>query len=212
MPIQLKKLTVTHVLIAINVIVFILMFLSDPGISNQTLVNFGAKFNPLIDSGEYYRLLTAAFVHVDIPHILFNCFALYILGPIIESLFGKSRFLAIYFASAVMGTAMSYAFSQSISAGASGAIFGLLGTHMYLFARHRSNYLKIFGKDFLVMIGLNLLIGITSSNIDNFGHIGGLIGGFLFAPLVGINHEKFPKTIGLLTFAIYLGLMWFFLI
>lgn len=206
-----RRLMISHLIIVINVLIFTVMLLTDPSLSNLTLVQFGAKYNPLIEAGQIYRLVTAAFLHVDIPHLLFNSFALYIIGPAVESLFGKSRFLLIYLGSAVMGTAMSYAFSSSISAGASGAIFGLLGAHVYLFLRKPSAYLKLYGKDFLIMIGLNLLIGFSTSNIDNFGHIGGLIGGVLIAPLTGISGEKFPRIFGLLTASIYLFMIWLFL-
>lgn len=211
MLLKTRQLMISHIIIVINVVIFILMLLTDPSISNQTLVEFGAKYNPLIEAGEIYRLVAAAFLHVDIPHLLFNSFALYIIGPGVESLFGKPRFLLIYLGSAIMGTAMSYAFSMSISAGASGAIFGLLGSHVYLFLRKPSAYLKLYGKDFLIMIGINLLIGFSASNIDNFGHIGGLIGGVLIAPLTGISGEKFPRVQGLLPVLIYLILLWLFI-
>jgi rhomboid protease GluP len=211
MPRLLKDFKVSHLLIAINVALFSIMFITDFTLSNYTLVLFGAKYNPLIEAGQFYRLLTAAFVHADLQHLLFNCFALYFIGPVVESLFGKWRFLPIYLASAIMGTAMSYAFSDSLSVGASGAIFGLLGSHVYLFLRNPSTYLKVYGKDFLIMIGLNLLLGLSVSNIDNFGHLGGLLGGLLIAPLTGIEHEKFPRKIGLITLGVYVVSILFFL-
>lgn len=200
---------VSKTLIAINVLVFIAMFLYDPTISSYTLVLFGAKFNPAIDIGQYYRFLTAAFIHLDIFHLLLNSMALGILGPMVEKVFGKARFLAIYLGAAIMGTALSYAFNPAISAGASGAIFGLLGTHVYLFLRKPKVYLSVFGKDFLILLGINILIGFSSPGIDNLGHLGGLFGGLLLASAFGIASDPIPQKIAFLSLPAFAILFWF---
>jgi len=127
------------------------------------------------------------FLHADFLHIAFNSYALYIFGPQVEALFGYRRFTLIYLLSGVAGTVLSFALSPNWSVGASGAIFGLVGALLIYFYRHR----KLFGElgrrrltELAVVAGLNLLIGLRP-NIDNWGHVGGLIGGSLLTWLIG---------------------------
>ncbi|MCD6289816.1 MAG: rhomboid family intramembrane serine protease [Anaerolineae bacterium] len=151
-------------------------------VSTDVLITFGAKVNTLIAEGQFWRLVTANFLHVSLFHLLFNAYALWQLGVEVERVYGRSRFLVIYLLSGVYGATASYAFGGYLSAGASGAIFGLVGTLVAYFLHHR----ELFGRrgraylsNMLVIVVVNLFIGVTSPGIDNWGHIGGLVSGFL---------------------------------
>ncbi len=154
------------------------------------LLYFGAKINHLIIRGEYWRLFTAMFLHIGITHLFFNSYALYIYGSVVEKLFGKIRFVLIYMIAGLMGSLLSYLFSPNPAAGASGAIFGLMGSLLYLLRRKGGLYKRIFGPGLYIVIGVNLLFGFIQPGIDNWGHIGGLIGGFLAANAVGLQDER----------------------
>ncbi len=155
----------------------------------------GAKDNRLIfEQGQYWRLLTATFLHGGLLHMLFNGYALYTIGRDTERLFGTPRFLALYFIAGLAGSVASYAFSPYVSVGASGAIFGTIGamTAYYRLAR------SVMGEaantplqSLISLIVINLFIGFTNPIIDNYGHIGGLLAGllvgWLLAPRLSIQ-------------------------
>jgi rhomboid protease GluP len=150
----------------------------------EVLINLGAKVNLLIYEGQTWRLFTAMFLHIGVLHLLFNLYALYALGPMVEGYFGHWRFLAIYLLGGLFGSLASYAFSPAISAGASGAIFALAGAITVYFLRYHENFGQR-GRSILqsmaVIIGINLIFGFVGQGIDNWGHIGGLIGGAVVA-------------------------------
>ncbi len=150
----------------------------------EVLINLGAKVNLLIYEGQTWRLFTAMFLHIGVLHLLFNLYALYALGPMVEGYFGHWRFLAIYLLGGLFGSLASYAFSPAISAGASGAIFALAGAITVYFLRYHENF-GARGRSILqsmaVIIGINLVFGFVGQGIDNWGHIGGLIGGAVVA-------------------------------
>ena len=123
---NMQQPVVTYTLIAVNVLIYAIMTLVGQlkgWNQNEQLINFGAKVNLYIDNGQYWRLITCMFLHVGIVHLLCNCYAIYIYGPIVERLYGRARYLAIYFISGLMGSLLSYLLSPAASAGASGAIF-----------------------------------------------------------------------------------------
>jgi rhomboid protease GluP len=172
----------TYALLAINILVFLAMTLAGGSTNTIVLVLFGAKVNQLIVAGQVWRLLTSIFLHIGLMHLLFNSYALFLLGIEVERLYGTPRFLAIYLLAGLWGSLASFAFSPHISAGASGAIFGLLGTLVAFFLRHREMFGE-FGRQRLMSLlgvaGLNLFFGFTVPGIDNFAHLGGLISGAL---------------------------------
>ncbi|MFO7153813.1 MAG: rhomboid family intramembrane serine protease [Caldicoprobacter oshimai] len=184
---------VTYTILGLNVAVWLVMsFIGtvfDISLNHQ-LLYFGAKVNELIAEGEYWRLFTAMFLHVGVMHLLFNSYALYVYGPIVEKLYGKIRFVIIYVLSGLMGSLFSYLFSPNPAAGASGAIFGLMGSLLYFRKRRRNTFQRAFGPGLFIIIGINLLFGFIQPGIDNWGHIGGLIGGFLAANAVGLYRER----------------------
>ena len=174
------KKTAPNVLVIINIVVFTLMMIIDQNMSYSTLIDFGAKANFRIADYYLWHLVTPLFLHGSLMHLLFNCYALYLIGNMTVSMLGTKKFLQIYFFSGIISIMGSFILTDSLSVGASGAIFGLLGIHLYYFAVNPSRYKELFGVDFLVIIGLNLVLGFTMGNIDNAGHVFGLIGGFTF--------------------------------
>jgi len=153
---------------------------------------FGAKFNPLIMNGEYWRLITPMFLHGGIVHLFFNSYSLYVIGPAVEDLFGSVKFAVIYFIAGIIGNVASFAFSTHMSVGASGAIFGLFGALVYLIRKDRRIFKTSFGTSIVVTIVYNLIYGFMNERIDNFAHIGGLVGGFATATVVGLAGERKP--------------------
>ena len=182
-----KKPIITYILLGINILLFIIMYFF--GYRNQIINDF-AVYGPYIRRGEYYRLITGAFLHADILHILFNSYALYILGSQIESFMGKTKYLIIYLVSTLFASLFSISFSQYASIGASGAIFGLMGALLY-FGYHYRVYLgNTLKSQIIPLIVLNLFLGFVISGIDNFAHIGGLIGGLLITMALGVKYKS----------------------
>jgi len=203
---------VTYIILGINIAAFLLMNLT--GLlfgwqQSEQLFFFGAKVNLLIAYGQYWRLLTAVFLHIGIAHLFFNSYAIYIYGPIVERLYGKVKFIIVYLGSGLMGSLFSYMFSSNSSAGASGAIFGLMGSLLYFRQQRKEIFQKVFGPRLFIIIAINLFIGLTSNGIDNWGHIGGLIGGYLLGNAVGLYREKVFEPKKLLIWAFILLLFFF---
>lgn len=209
-----KKPIVTYVIIAINVIVFILMYILGNGSEDAyTLIKFGANVPEYIKAGEYYRLLTSAFLHIGVFHLLCNNYALYIIGSQLESFLGKTKFLIVYLVSAICGNLMSLLFTTGISAGASGSIFGLLGSLLYFGYYYRVYLGNLIHSQIIPVILLNLCIGFLTPGIDNAAHIGGLIGGVLSTMAVGLKYKSKKSdringiilTVIFISFLVYLG-------
>lgn len=172
----------TTVLIAVNVVVYLAQMATQ-----GKLMLWGAKINSLIDRGQLWRLVTSSFLHANIGHLLINCYSLNSIGPTVEKLSGRGRYMAVYVISAVAGSAMSYWFCKAPAVGASGAIFGLVGAYAMFIFRHR--YLNDESGEGLQhvarIIMLNAVIGLVSKGIDNWGHFGGFIGGVGASWLLG---------------------------
>lgn len=192
-----KKPVVTNILIVLNLMVFLYGVLH----GNDELINMFGNNYELVQNGEFYRLFTCMFVHADILHILFNMIALYSIGPVVERYYGKSKFLLIYLVSGLLGSIFSGVFmtADSISIGASGAIFGLLGSICYFTYYYRATLQGILRGSIMPVIIINLVIGFLSSSIDLSAHIGGLIGGILISMAIGIGdkHRKSDQINGL---------------
>lgn len=192
-----KKPVVTYILIVLNLMVFLYGVLH----GNNELINMFGNNYELVQNGEFYRLFTCMFVHADILHILFNMIALYSIGPVVERYYGKSKFLLIYLVSGLLGSIFSGVFmtADSISIGASGAIFGLLGSICYFTYYYRATLQGILRGSIMPVIIINLVIGFLSSSIDLSAHIGGLIGGILISMAIGIGdkHRKSDQINGL---------------
>ena len=173
-----RRLTATTVLVLINIAAFIWETLTGGSTDPVSLVRHGALYGPLVDRGEWWRIITAAFLHGGLLHITFNMIALYQVGTFLEMLVGAPSMLAIYFVSMIGSGLSVYKFTYTdVTVGASGAIFGIFGAlvaiGLSLGPRGRSLVAQT-----LPIIGINLAIGFSIPNISNAGHLGGLASGF----------------------------------
>ena len=173
---------ITYTIIAITSLVYVLQL-----VTSDLPIVFLAKSNDLIREGQLWRLLTPALVHGSLPHILFNMYALLSFGTGLERHFGHGRFLLLYILGAFAGNVMSFLLTSGNSVGASTAIFGLIGAEGVFLLQNR----KLFGGQFRTAIGnvifvvaINLFFGLQPQ-IDNWGHIGGLLGGLIFTSFAG---------------------------
>ena len=200
-----KKLFVTYILMGLCFLMYIVTLIM--GSSNVTYLILGANYAPLVKNGEIFRLITYAFLHGSIIHLVVNMYSLFIVGRQIENNFGKVRLLIIYFISALSGGLLSALFSDGISIGASGAIFGLLGALLYFGLHFRLYLTDALISKIIPIIILNLLIGFTVTGIDNACHIGGLIGGFLASMAVGVPEvdNKKDRINGIILLLIYIS-------
>ena len=181
-----KFIFITYLLIAVNVIIFVLQLL---GIISSSQFGMNAE---LVRNGDYYRLFTCAFLHGGIIHLVCNMYSLYIIGTQLETVLGKFKFIIVYLLSIIASSLLSGVINGAtgISVGASGAIFGLLGALLY-FGYHYRLYLgNAIVYQILPVIAINLFIGFTTPGIDNWAHLGGLAGGYLSGMIVGINDKK----------------------
>ncbi|MGH4123114.1 MAG: rhomboid family intramembrane serine protease [Clostridium sp.] len=189
---------ITIGIIAINVIMYLVTAYLSYVYANGSIIDsdinvlvlLGAKVNELIQKGEYYRFVSCMFLHGGIVHLGVNMYSLYSMGPMIEKIYGKAKYIAIYFISGICASIFSYIFSTSVSIGASGAIFGLLGAVLVFAIKSKGKTGKVFIRSILSVIFINIFIGVALPNIDNFAHIGGLIGGMLIAFLVSFKAEE----------------------
>jgi len=210
------RIFITHIFLASNVVIWLVMSLFgliyELSVTHQ-LVLFGAKVNLLIAQGETWRLFTAMFLHVNLIHLFFNSYALFLYGPVVEKIYGRARFICIYLFSGLLGTLLSYLFYPNPAAGASGAIFGLMGSLLYLRQHRKTLFQRMFGPGLIIIIIINLMYGITQPGIDNWGHMGGLAGGYIIGNGLGLFGEKLlvPKKIVLwvvLVIMFLLGLLY----
>lgn len=201
----------TYVFIGVNIGLFLLMTLTGGTTNPENLIRFGAKFHPAIWAGEWWRFVTPVFIHIGLAHLLFNSVALYFLGTLVERIYGTSRFLLAYFAAGAMGVAASFAFSPHLSAGASSAIFGLFGALLYFGQKDRDLFFQTIGMEILTLLGINLVFGIFSSGVDNYAHLGGLVGGYLAANVLGLPKVKAGLLLRIGAIAVYILLFsWFY--
>lgn len=202
---------ITYALIGINALMFVITLLLG-GLTNlHILMDLGAIEKNSVLNGDYYRLITSAFLHGGIIHFLFNNYALYIIGPQLESFFGKAKFIAIYLGSAIIGNLLSLVFTTPniVGVGASGAIFGLLGSLLYFGYHHRVYLGTVIRSQIIPLIIINLIIGFSLPGIDNAAHIGGLIGGVLITMAIGVKYKttKTEQTNGIIMLLIFVAFL-----
>ncbi|MBN1219636.1 MAG: rhomboid family intramembrane serine protease [Anaerolineae bacterium] len=183
LPLPLHKPFFTYVLIVAIVLIWLAMEIVDSSQNSEVLLKFGANVGVLILQGQTWRLFTSMFLHIGLMHLLFNSYALFIFGVEMERLYGPDRFIIIYILSGLFGSLASFAMRGPLvfSAGASGAIFGIIGMNLAFFMLHRETF-GHFGRqrmmNTVVIIVINVIFGFTMPNIDNYAHLGGLIAGF----------------------------------
>lgn len=186
----------TYLFLGIQIFLFLLMTIDGGSENGYTLLKYGAKYGPSIAAGEWWRFIMPMFLHIGALHLIVNSVTLYFLGTQLEGVFGHTRFTIIYLLSGIAGNVASFAFSPSLSAGASTSLFGLFGCYLMLAQTFKgSPMIQAMAKNFMILIVLNLVTGILSSGVDNYGHVGGLIGGFLIAVAVSVP-RKIPGLTG----------------
>jgi membrane associated rhomboid family serine protease len=202
---------VTYALLIVNIALFGLMLIAPAGADDPAaLIAFGAKTNSLLREGDWYRLVTPIFIHGGLLHLLFNSYALYATGPLVEKLYGSARFLLIYLLAGIGGVMGSFIWQTVTqhpdvpSVGASGALFGLFGLQLVFAFRNRQevplNFRRALRASVLPVIVINLLIGFALPFIDNGAHIGGLLTGALlafFIPYLTLDARR-VSNVGLL--------------
>ena len=190
-----KTMHVTLILIAINVLMYLISAFMAKNILDidvYTLVKLGGKVGAYVDAGQYWRLLTCMFLHGGLIHLVFNMYALFVLGPQIERLFGRVKFIIIYFASGLSSSLFSYIFGPKwvVSNGASGAIFGLLGALLVFALKEKNRVNRNVLNNLIFIVILNLVIGFSSNSIDNLGHIGGLVLGAVLSYVFLVTKKR----------------------
>lgn len=187
---QRGKPLFTYIFMAMQIIIFLLMEMNGGSTNTKTLVDYGAKYSPYILSGEWWRFFTPIVVHIGFMHLLMNSLSLYFIGTEVERLYGNIRFLIIYLVAGFGGSLASLIITPSVSAGASGAIFGCFGALLYFGIIYPKLFFRTMGMNIIILIAINLGYGFSVSGIDNAGHIGGLVGGFLAAGIVHLPKHK----------------------
>ena len=195
---------ITNILISINVILFIIMFLvggnsviTNP--STNLLLQFGASYSELVlEYGQVWRLLTSNYLHIGFAHLLFNMWCLYSIGLELEEFMGSFLFFVTYTLSGIFGSLASCLYYSSVgqnvvSAGASGAIFGLAGALLvvtfYIGSKYNRNQFSYDYSSLIFFICFNIFYGLSVPGIDNGAHLGGLLFGAVMGLFYAFNRE-----------------------
>ncbi len=196
-----KYINISTIIIAITVVFFILQNLSEMIFDYDLLLLWGAKINQAILVGQFWRFITPVFLHGSLLHIGFNMYALFSIGPGLERRFGPWLFLSLYFIGALWGNTLSFLLTPNISLGASTAIFGLIaaqGVYIYKNRFLLGSAARPLLMNIMMVVFINLMLGL-SPGIDNWGHLGGLFGGFFFAwfagPSLGLEENFLGQSV-----------------
>lgn len=185
-----KKPYITILLVIANVAVFFMLTAKGMTEDPEFMLYHGAMYVPYVaEAGEYYRIFSSMFLHFGFEHLMNNMIVLAAIGSNLEIEMGRIRFFIIYLASGICGNILSALWDirmgeYVVSAGASGAIFGLIGALLYVALRNRGRIGTITGRGIVFMIAVSLYYGFTSGGVDNAAHIGGLISGFVLSVLL----------------------------
>lgn len=189
-----KKVTLG--LAAVNILVFLVFTVIGDTEDTFFMLSHGACFTPAILHGEYYRLFTGMFLHFGLPHLLYNMICLIFLGDLLEIVMGSVKYLLIYVLGGLAGNLLSMAMDirteeYAVSAGASGAIFAVIGALLYVIIRNKGRLGEITFQRMALMAVLSILQGFTETGTDNAAHVGGFAAGFILA--VFLYHRKKVK-------------------
>ena len=191
------------IMIAANVLIFVLVAITGGSNDMENMIRWGAAYTPLIQAGETYRLFTSMFLHFGISHLYNNMLLLLFVGDYLEKTVGKPVYLAVYVLGGLVGNVCSYRYEISegravVSAGASGAIFAVLGAIVILLILNKGRLEDLSLRRVCLMVVLTLLVGFQSSNVDNYAHIGGFIGGMavmlILSPVYLMQRKKQKKN------------------
>lgn len=200
MPIK-KRPIITIGIIAINILVFVGLSFFGMTEDGSYMLEHGAMFVPLVlGNHEYYRLITSIFLHFGFAHLMNNMVMLFFLGSILEEEIGSFKYLLLYFVSGVAGNILSAFMDLKtgefvISAGASGAIFGVIGALLIIVAKNHGRLRTLDGRGMVFMVVCSLYHGFTSTGVDNMAHIGGLLSGILLAFILYRKRQSKRSTV-----------------
>lgn len=195
----MRSAPVTTILVLINIFVFILLEIGGSTEDLEYMVNHGALYAPLVLQGQYFRFFTSMFLHFGVKHIASNMLALFCLGSMVEQELGRIRYVLLYIISGLGASALSFAAailsgSQNVAAGASGAIFGIIGALCMIMIKRRGHFRNMSPANVALMAGYSLFAGFTDIGVDNAAHIGGLIMGLIITAI--IYHPSQPENTG----------------
>lgn len=183
-----RQIPVTITMIVLCVLAYLWMTINGGSTNTTVLINAGARFTPLILQGQWWRLISAGFLHIGLEHLVINMVSLYFIGMYVEELFGHLAMLIIYLSSIITGNICSMLFQpvRGVSAGASTGIFGLFGAFLMLGLVFRNNpMIQQIARQFLILVVFNIGADLLMPGIDLAGHLGGLVGGFLASGMMG---------------------------
>lgn len=184
---ELKKEPMTSILILINLMVFVLVEATGSSQDTMHMVKCGAVYIPyILERGEYYRIFTCMFLHFGMEHLANNMLVLFVLGQRLEPIVGKFKFLVIYILGGMGGSLVSLAADLRhqdfvVSAGASGAVFAVMGAMIYVLLRGRGRVADLSARQILIMAVFSVYLGFAAGGVDNAAHLGGMACGFALA-------------------------------
>ena len=184
---EIKKEPITVLFILLNILIFLIVDFTGGSENTAHMIECGAAYPPLIlENGEIYRLFTCMFLHFGIEHLLNNMLVLFVLGSRLEQAIGKIKFLLIYLIGGVLGNVISLLIELrtqdfAVSAGASGAVFAVMGAMIYIVIRNKGWLGDLSMRQILVMAAFSLYFGFASTGVDNTAHVGGMVSGFFLA-------------------------------
>lgn len=187
---EFRREPATIFLIILNVLVFLVSESAGSSQDVMHMLDLGAAYTPLItENGEVYRLFTSMFLHFGISHLMNNMLVLFVLGSRLERAVGKLRFLAVYLFGGTAANIISMFLElktgeYSVSAGASGAVFAVMGAMIYIVLRNRGRLEDLTVRQILIMAAFSLYFGFTSTGVDNAAHVGGILAGLILAALL----------------------------
>lgn len=215
-----KRPYITYTILIINTILYLIgviinlkhgvgLYDSIFGTTEGVLKLLGGLNPELIKSGGFYRILTSSFNHIGLLHLIFNSYALYLIGSQLEGFLGRTKYVIVYLTSAIAGSLLSICFVSDWNVGASGAIFGLLGSLLYFGYHYRVFLGQVIKSQIIPLIVINLIIGFLSTRINNAGHIGGLIAGVLVTMALGVKNKSTKTDIinGIVLSIVYIGFL-----
>ena len=187
---EIKKEPVTFFLMILNILLFLVVDFKGGNSDTMHMVNCGAAFAPvIIENHEIYRLFTSMFLHFGIEHLANNMLVLFVLGQRLEPVVGKIKFILIYLLGGLGGNILSLYMEirkeeYAVSAGASGAVFAIMGAMIYVVVRNRGRIQDISTRQIMIMAAFSLYFGFASGGVDNAAHVGGMICGFFLSVLL----------------------------
>ena len=195
---ELKKEPMTAVMLILNLLVFLVVEITGGSQDIGHMLECGAAYTPLIlEQGQWYRIFTCMFLHFGMEHLANNMLVLFVLGGRLERTVGKIKFLLIYLIGGMAGNVLSLILDMksmdfAVSAGASGAVFAVMGAMIYVLLRSKGRVEDITVRQMVIMAAFSLYFGLTSSGVDNAAHIGGMLSGFVLAVI--LYHPRKIRT------------------